>query len=121
MEDITRMDNVANKMSQIVIRDKTVYLSGQVGNLDTDGDDITKQTQSTLDKIDALLAKAGTDKSRLLMVQIWLSDINLKDKMDEVYVKWADGGPCSARATGESKLAKPDLKVEIICIAATKA
>ena len=44
MEDITRMDNVANKMSQIVIYNKTVYLSGQVGNLDTDGDDVAKQT-----------------------------------------------------------------------------
>ena len=120
MEDITRMDNVANKMSQIVIYNKTVYLSGQVGNLDTDGDDVAKQTQTTLDKIDALLAKAGTDKTRLLQVTIWLSDITLKDKMDEVYVKWAAGGPVSTRACGESKLAKPDLKVEIICVAATK-
>jgi enamine deaminase RidA (YjgF/YER057c/UK114 family) len=49
------------RMSQIVIHGDTVYLAGQVAN-DSNAD-ITVQTQQVLQKIDALLAEAGSDNS----------------------------------------------------------
>ncbi len=115
MSDIQRLQPGA-LYSGAVIHGDTVYLSGKVSsdtNLDVQG-----QTQNILDQIDATLEACGTDKSRLLSVQIWLTDIATWAAMNEVYVAWfdADNKPC--RATVESALAAPEFLVEISCIAA---
>ena len=111
---ITRIQPGA-RMSEAVIHGNTVYLAGQVGE---PGDDVTAQTKTTLAEIDALLAQAGTDKSKILMAQIWLADIADFEAMNSVWDAWVDTANPPARATGESRLASPDYKVEVIVIAA---
>jgi enamine deaminase RidA (YjgF/YER057c/UK114 family) len=76
------------------------------------------QTKQVLDKIDALLASAGTDKSKLLTANIWLSDINNWSQMNEVWDAWVAPGNAPTRATVEAKLAAPGLLVEIMVQAA---
>lgn len=103
------------RMSQAVIHKDTVYLSGQVG---APGESVENQTKAILAKIDGLLNEAETDKSHLLSATIWLADIKDFDEMNKVWDEWISECPAPARATGESKLASPDYKVEIIVIAA---
>ena len=111
---ITRLDPGA-RMSQAVIHGNTVYLAGQVGE---PGDDVTSQTKTVLAEIDALLARAGTDKSKILTATIWLADMADFGAMNAVWDTWVDRDNPPARATGESKLATPDYLVEIIVVAA---
>jgi enamine deaminase RidA (YjgF/YER057c/UK114 family) len=104
------------RYSEAVIHGDTVYLSGQVGEGATAAD----QTRSALAEIEALLTEAGTDKSKLLSVTIWLADIADYDEMNVVWDAWIGGQNAPARATGESRLASPDYKVEIIVTAARR-
>ena len=110
---ITRIE-VGPRMSEAVVHGSVVYLAGQVAK----GDSVTAQTQAVLAQIDALLAKAGTDKTKLLTATIYLADISTFAEMNAVWDKWVDGKDAPARATGEAKLATPDYKVEIIIVAA---
>lgn len=103
------------RMSQAVVHGNIVYLAGQVG---TPAADITKQTQDVLAKIDHLLAKAGTSKAKILQATIWLASMDDFASMNAVWDAWVDPANTPARATGESKLATPDYKVEIIIVAA---
>jgi enamine deaminase RidA (YjgF/YER057c/UK114 family) len=114
MSDITRL-HTAQRMSKIVIHNETVYLCGQVG---TAGDSVADQTQQCLDKIDALLAEAGTDNTRILQCVIWLADMADFAEMNAVWDAWAPQGHAPARACGEAALARPELKVEMIVTAA---
>ncbi|MFC5371735.1 RidA family protein [Brevundimonas faecalis] len=111
---ITRIDSNA-RMSEAVIHGDTVYLAGQVGE---PGDDITAQTRTTLAEIEALLVKAGTDKSKILSATIWLADIADFEAMNAVWDAWVDKDNPPARATSEARLASPDYLVEIIVVAA---
>jgi enamine deaminase RidA (YjgF/YER057c/UK114 family) len=76
------------------------------------------QTQEVLKKIDRYLAEAGSDKSRILWCNVWLTDIREKDQMDAAWQAWVDSDNKPARATVESRLATPDTRVEIMMIAA---
>lgn len=104
------------RMSQIVIHGDTVYLAGQVAN-DSNAD-ITLQTQQVLQKIDALLAEAGSDKSKILTAQIWLTSMGHFAQMNEVWDTWVPEGHAPGRACIEARLASPDLLVEVGIIAA---
>lgn len=103
------------RMSQAVVYENTVYLAGQVG---APGESVTKQTQTIVAQIEALLAEAGSEKSKILSATIWLADMADFAEMNAVWDKWVDGRDAPARATGEAKLATPDYKVEIIVVAA---
>jgi len=103
------------RMSAAVVHGGTAYLAGQVGE---PGDDVSAQTKTVLAHIDRLLAEAGTDKSKLLQVTIWLADMKDFGAMNAVWDAWVDPANPPARATGESKLAGPEYLVEIIVIAA---
>lgn len=103
------------RMSQIVIHGETIYLAGQVG---APGADVTTQTRACLDNIDALLAEAGSDKSRILQCVIWLADMADSDAMNAVWDAWVPEGATPARACGEARLATADYKVEMIVTAA---
>ena len=103
------------RMSQIVIHGDTVYLAGQVAN-DSKAD-ITVQTQQVLQKIDALLAEAGSDKGKILSAQIWLTSMGHFAQMNEVWDAWVPSGHAPARACIEARLASPNLLVEIGIIA----
>ena len=107
---------VGPRMSQAVIHGNTVYLAGQVA--DNTSADVADQTRQVLNKIDGLLAEAGTDKSKLLFANVWLSDISTFQQMNAVWDAWVTPGMPPARATVESKLAGPQYKVEISVVAA---
>jgi enamine deaminase RidA (YjgF/YER057c/UK114 family) len=104
------------RMSMAVVHNGTVYLAGQVAD-DTSAD-VAGQTQQILAKIDALLAQAGTDKTRILSANIWLADIANFGAMNGVWDTWVPQGNTPARATVEAKLATPAYLVEIAVIAA---
>jgi enamine deaminase RidA (YjgF/YER057c/UK114 family) len=108
--------NPGPRMSQAVVHGNTVYLAGLTA--DDTAQDVKGQTKQILDKIDALLAKAGTDKSKLLSANIWLTDIKTWSQMNEVWDAWVSPGNTPARATVEAKLAAPGLVVEIMVQAA---
>lgn len=116
MSDISRID-VGPRMSGAVVHGNVAYLAGQVA-LDAPGESVAAQTRNILDRIDTLLAKAGTDKSRLLSANIWLSDISTFAEMNTVWDAWVAGVQAPARATVEAKLAAPQFTVEIAVIAA---
>ncbi|PKP94847.1 MAG: hypothetical protein CVT77_01165 [Alphaproteobacteria bacterium HGW-Alphaproteobacteria-16] len=103
------------RMSQAVIHKGIVYLAGQIG---APGEDAATQTKAILGGIDALLAEAGTDRSRLLQATIWLADMADFAAMNGVWEEWIGGANAPTRATGEVRLATPDYKVEIIVTAA---
>ena len=104
------------RMSMAVVHGNTVYVAGQVA--DDPNADVGGQTKQILGKIDALLAEAGTDKTRILSANIWLRDISTFAQMNAVWDAWVPQGNTPARATVEAKLASPNLLVEIAVIAA---
>lgn len=116
MSEINRIDANA-RMAGAVVSNGVAYLSGQVA-LDAPGASVTEQTKNVLARIEALLAKAGTDKSRLLSASIWLADISTFAEMNAVWDAWVEGVGAPARATVEAKLAAPQFTVEIAVIAA---
>ncbi len=106
---------IGPRMSQAVIHNKTVYLAGQVAP----GASVTIQTREILASIDALLAQANTDKSRLLMATIWLTDMATFAEMNGVWQSWVPPGEAPARATVmSSHLASAEFKIEIAVVAA---
>jgi enamine deaminase RidA (YjgF/YER057c/UK114 family) len=105
-----------SRMSQAVVHNGLVYIAGQVANDPKAG--IEGQTRDVLAKIDALLQAAGTDKSKLLSVNVFLPAIVDFDAMNSVYDQWIDPQNPPARACVEARLAVPDLRIEITAIAA---
>jgi enamine deaminase RidA (YjgF/YER057c/UK114 family) len=88
------------------------------GQLGEPGGTVAEQTRQALAEIDAILAQAGTDRTRILSAQIWLADMASFAEMNAVWDAWVPEGHTPARATGEAKLAAPGYKVEIIVTAA---
>ncbi|NBS64595.1 MAG: RidA family protein [Betaproteobacteria bacterium] len=117
MSDIKRI-NVGKRMSDVAIHNGVVYLAGQVA--DDTSKDVKGQTAQVLATIDRLLADAGSDKTRMLQVQIFLSDIANFPAMNEVWDAWVPQGHTPPRATIESRLATPAYLVEIKVIAAVR-
>lgn len=113
MSDIKRIET-GPRMSQAVIANGFVFLAGQVGE---PGTSVADQTTAILRQIDDLLAQAGTDKTRIVSAQIWMADMAEFAQMNAVWDAWVPQGHAPARATGESALATPDYKVEIIVTA----
>ncbi|MFT8439585.1 RidA family protein [Acetobacter fabarum] len=112
---ITRLEP-EERLSGAVIHNGLVYLAGQVADdatLDAQG-----QMEDILRQVDAILAKAGTDKSRLITVQIFLADMADMAGMNRAWDAWLDKGNKPARATVEAKLADPSWKVELTGVAA---
>jgi enamine deaminase RidA (YjgF/YER057c/UK114 family) len=108
--------HVGKRLSEATIHNGTVYLAGQIAS-DT-SQDIVGQTREVLAAIDRLLAEAGTDKTRILMVQIFISDFANFPRMNEVYDSWVVQGQTPPRATVEAKLANPACLVEVVVTAA---
>lgn len=106
------------RMSQIVIHNQTVYLAGQVDETESRGS-AEVQTQVILRQIDALLAEAGTDKSKLLTATIYLTDMSQFDLMNKAWEAWVSKGNAPTRATvGVKELAGDVFQVEIVVSAA---
>jgi enamine deaminase RidA (YjgF/YER057c/UK114 family) len=108
---------VGPRMSQIVVHGDTVYLAGIVAQANK-GKSVTEQTREILATIDNYLAQAGTDKSKLLRANLWITDMANFTEMNAVWDAWVSPGNTPARACVEAKLASPDYKVEIMVVAA---
>jgi enamine deaminase RidA (YjgF/YER057c/UK114 family) len=104
-------------ISQIVIRDNTVFLLGVTGDPHAD---VAIQTRQVLERIDHLLATAGTDKTNLLTAQVWLADMDDFDAHNAVWNDWVDPANPPVRACVEARLRQPGLLVEIMVTAATE-
>jgi enamine deaminase RidA (YjgF/YER057c/UK114 family) len=115
MTAIVRIDQNARRSRASVYGD-LVFLAGQVAD-DKDGD-IAKQTREALAKVDDMLSRAGTDKSRLLSVQIWLRTMDDFAAMSAVYDAWVVPGDTPTRCCGKVDLADPAYRIEIVGIAA---
>ena len=119
---IRRWGTSSARASAAVAHNGVVHLSGQVGIIDRLGEStIEEQTRETLDKIDALLAKAGTSKKYILSSQIWLKDIKRDfNAMNVVWNQYVAEFPDhkGVRACVEAEMARPTLLVEIKVIAA---
>ena len=99
------------------MHNNTVYLAGQVADKAAGGS-VKEQALEILSLIDGLLAKAGTDKTKLISATIYLADIATFSEMNAVWEAWVVAGQTPARATLEAKLAHPKYTVEIVIIAA---
>ncbi len=102
------------RMSKIVKHNGTAYLCGQVGA----GETVTEQTQDCLARVDGLLEQAGSSRDQILQAIIWVADMADFAEMNAVWDAWVPEGHAPARACGEAKLARPELKVEVIVTAA---
>ena len=115
--DITRM-HVGKRLSEIAIHNGTVYLAGQIAE-DTTAD-MEGQTREVLASVDRLLADAGSDKSCILMCQIFVTDMANFPAMNVVWDEWVAAGHTPPRATVEAALANPACLVEIVVTAAVR-
>jgi enamine deaminase RidA (YjgF/YER057c/UK114 family) len=104
-------------MSQAVVHNGLAYLAGQVAPNPVPS--VGDQTRQILERIDGLLAEAGTDKSKILSANIWLADIGKFAEMNAVWDAWVSPGNTPARAAVEAKLATPAHLVEIMVVAVT--
>ncbi|MEN8662157.1 MAG: RidA family protein [Lentimonas sp.] len=104
------------RMSRIVIHNDIVYLCGQVCAAATKG--IVEQTQTMLDKVDALLLQAGSDREHMLSATVYVRDMKDFAAMNEVWDAWVPEGHAPARACVEARMARPELLVEISVVAA---
>ncbi|NHZ91520.1 RidA family protein [Massilia sp. CCM 8733] len=115
--EITRL-HVGKRLSEVAIHNGTVYLAGQIAE-DT-GADIVGQMREVLGHVDRLLAEAGSDKSCILMAQIFIADMADFAGMNTVWDEWVASGHTPPRATVEAKLADPACLVEIVVTAALR-
>ncbi|PRZ49798.1 RidA family protein [Tritonibacter scottomollicae] len=102
------------RMSKIVKHNGVAYLCGQVG----DGATVAEQTRECLSRVEALLKTAGSSPEQILQAIIWVADMADFAEMNAVWDAWVPEGHAPARACGEAKLARPELKVEILVTAA---
>lgn len=113
--DIKRF-HIGKTLSEMAVHNGTIYLAGQVADDVTQG--IEGQTREVLGHIDRLLAEAGSDKTRILMCQIFISDFKNFQGMNAVWKQWVPYGQAPPRATVEAQLAKPEWLLEIVVTAA---
>lgn len=110
--------HVGKRLSEVAIHNETIYLAGQIAE-DT-GADIGGQTREVLGHVDRLLAEVGSDKTCILMCQIYISDMANFAGMNQVWDEWVAQGHTPPRATVEAKLANPACLVEVVVTAAKR-
>ena len=108
--------NVGPRLSQAVVHGDTVYVAGQVSAEPSAS--AKGQTEQILKKIDALLAAAGSHKSKLLSATVYVASMAYYDEMNAAWEAWVDPPNTPARATIEARLASPKYLVEIVVTAA---
>lgn len=119
MTEITRI--AANpRMSGAVVYNGIVHLSGQVA-IDNRGGSVDDQVREVLDRIDALLAEAGTDRSALLTANLYLADIASLADVNKAWDLWIAPGCAPTRTTIQTVLASPAYALEIAVSAAVPA
>lgn len=116
MTEISRI-NVGVRLSDVSVFNNVAYLAGQVPRKSIE-QGIKEQTAEVLATIDELLAKVGSDKSRILSCQIFLKDINHITDMNSVWDVWVPAGKCPSRATVQASMANPKTGIEVVITAA---
>jgi enamine deaminase RidA (YjgF/YER057c/UK114 family) len=96
--------------SRVVERGRMVWVDGGAPE---SGGDVKAQTRQVLERIDGLLASAGTDKSRLLTAQVRLSDMSLLKEHDTVWSEWVDRSNPPIRALLRAESPQPGRLVEV--------
>ena len=115
MTDLSRIDP-GPRLSEASVLGNRIHCSGMMP--EDLSQDIAGQTRQVLAEIDSLLAKGGSDKTRILSAVIWLADIGDFAAMNETWDAWVVPGQTPARATIQAKLSDPDMKIEIMVVAA---
>ena len=110
--------HTGERMSRIVKHNGTIYLCGQVCK--DANDDITRQTETMLDKVDELLLEAGSDREHMLSATIYIKTMDDFAAMNAVWDAWVPEGHAPARACVQASMARPELLVEISVVAAEK-
>jgi enamine deaminase RidA (YjgF/YER057c/UK114 family) len=108
--------DVGTRLSEMAVHHGVCYLAGQVAA--DSSQDIDGQTRQVLAAIDALLLRAGTDKSKILMCQIFIKDLADFPALNAVWEAWVPAGHAPPRATVQAHLAKPEWRVEMVVTAA---
>jgi enamine deaminase RidA (YjgF/YER057c/UK114 family) len=116
MADITRLHS-GKRISRVVVHNGIAYLAGIIA-LQKYGGSVAEQTRDILGLIDRLLAEAGTDRTRLLTVTVWLADMRRAEEFNLVWDEWVPEGCAPARSTVEGRLTSPDHSVKIAVTAA---
>lgn len=110
--------HVGKRLSEVAIHNGTIYLAGQIADDTTQ--DVQGQMREVLAHVDRLLSEAGSDKTCILMTQIFISDMANFPAMNEVWDEWVAQGHTPPRATVEAKLANPACLVEVCVTAALR-
>jgi enamine deaminase RidA (YjgF/YER057c/UK114 family) len=110
--------HVGKTLSEIAVQQGIVYLAGQVAEDVTQS--IEGQTREVLAHVDRLLAEAGSDKTCILMCQIFIADLKHFEGMNAVWTEWVADGHAPPRATVEARLVRPEWLVEMVVTAAQK-
>ena len=116
MSDSIKRHHPGGSLSRLVEFGNLVFVAGTTA--DDRSANCKGQTEEVLKKIDRLLDEAGTNKSKILWANVWVSDIREKDQMDAAWQAWVDQNNKPARATVEARLGSPETRVEIMMIAA---
>jgi enamine deaminase RidA (YjgF/YER057c/UK114 family) len=116
MSDIRRIQN-NGRLSKVTVHNGVLYMTGQVAE-DHAGEDLTRQTQEVLHRIDMLLAEAGSDKTRILKAYLYVADMGSFGEINAVWDRWVAPGHEPARTTIEARLTGPQYGIEIGVIAA---
>ena len=90
-----------------------------VSNASTPGADFEAQAVETLQRLDQSLREAGSDRGRLLSVQVILVDVSMRDAFDALWQAWIGPDPqhWPQRAVHGGALA-PGLLLEVVATAA---
>jgi enamine deaminase RidA (YjgF/YER057c/UK114 family) len=107
--------HIGKRLSEAAIYNNTIYLAGQVA--EDNSQDIVGQTKQVLTAIDKLLAEAGSDKTKILQVTIFIADMKDFPGMNSVWDEWVVQGATPPRATVQASLAKPEWRVEMVVVA----
>src|SRR5262245_8600470 len=105
------------RMTQVSVHRSTVYLCGQVA--DRRPSSVTDQAKQIFEKIDNYLAMAGSTKSKMLFVEVWLSNMAYYDEFNAAWDAWVDPENTPGRACCEARMASPDMLVELTVTAST--
>lgn len=111
----------APPLSYAVRTGELLYISG-IGPLDAENrvpEGFATQMQLVLKTLDAVLAQAGADRSRLVKVNVLLTREQDVREMNRLYAAWYGPGPYPARTTAVVKaLPLPEFLLEIKGVAA---
>ena len=116
MSESIKRHHPGASLSRLVEFGNLVFVAGTTA--DNRAANCKAQTEEVLKKIDRLLDEAGTNKSKILWANVWVSDMREKEQMDAAWQAWVDSNNKPARATVEARLGTPDTRVEIMMIAA---